>query len=232
VLLVLPGRLPLAELVGGAELVGQAVLLVRADLLGGAGAGPATLAGGPVERFPGAIPAHQQALRQGVLATGHEHALDAPTRLLQPRHGLRPGDDDDVARWHTHDQVARHHALQAGPKIAGEKQARFETLEGEHQRGRLTVELGAGGQNFEMLERGATQYARGHLHLIKIGMRYDTPSELWAVGVDDGKVRRVLIPHGTGVYSVRITRGEEGNKRGTGHLHLGNLTADGRNAKP
>jgi hypothetical protein len=94
------------------------------------------------------------------------------------------------------------------------------------------MELGAGGQYFEMLQRGAPQYARGHLHLTKIVMRNDTPSELWAKGVDDGKIRRVLIPHGTGVYSVRISRGEEGNKRGTRHLHVGNLAADGQNEKP
>jgi hypothetical protein len=61
------------------------------------------------------------------------------------------------------------------------------------------VELGPGGEDLEMLEGGATQSPRWNLHLLKIGMGDDTPPELGAEGVDNGKVGRVLVPYGSGI---------------------------------
>ena len=111
-----------------------------------------------------------------------------------PGTGLRAGDDDDVAGGHADDQLTGDRALQPGPEIAGEQQARFETLEREHQGGWLAVELGPGGEDLEVLERGATQDPRTPAHLFKIGMGDDTPSELRAERVDDAKVRRRTRP--------------------------------------
>ena len=69
-----------------------------------------------------------------VLAAGEEDPLDAALGLLHAGAGLRAGDDDDVPRGHADDELARHRALEAGPEIGGEQQARFETLERQHQR--------------------------------------------------------------------------------------------------
>jgi hypothetical protein len=89
------------------------------------------------------------------------------------------------------------------------------------------VELGPRRQHLKVLEGGTAKNAVVHTHLLKIGVRNDTPPELWAESVDNGKVGRVLVPHGTGVSPVGTWRGEEGNKRGTRHLHVGNLAATG-----
>ena len=145
VLLVLPRRLAHAVLVGRAE--------------GGAAAGPSR----PVEGLPAAAPADQQAAGDEVLAAGEEDALDAALGLLQARAGLRTGDDHDVAGGHADDELAGDRALKPAPEIVGEQQARFETLERQHQRGRLAVELGPRGEHLEVLQRRLAQHPRVEL---------------------------------------------------------------------
>jgi len=176
------------------------------------------------------VTTHHEVLRQRTLAAGHEDALDAAARLLQPRCRLRPSDDDDVTGRHADDKLARQRTLQLGPKIVGQQKAGFETIEGQHQGWRLAMKLGARGQDLKMLESRVTQRSRVQVHLFKIGMSDDTPAELRPEGVDNGKITRVLIPHGTGIHSIRASRSEEGDKRGTRHLHVGNLAALGADA--
>jgi hypothetical protein len=207
--------------------------LALTELVSRADTGATTLTAGlPVERLPGATATHEQGLCQGVLATGHEHPLDAAAGLLQTWGRLRAGDDDDVAGGHADHELTGDGALQPGPEIVGQKEAGFETLEGEHERRGLAVELGPGGEDLKMLERGTTQDTRRELHLYKIGMGDDTPPELGSERVDDGKVARVLLSYGVRIHSVRTCRCEEGNKRGARHLHVGNLAADRANEKP
>jgi hypothetical protein len=102
-------------------------------------------------------------LGKQVLPTGHEHALDASARLLQPGSGLRTGHDNDITRRHADDQLTGDRALQAGPEIAGQEQTRFETIEGQHQGRRLAVELGPRRQDLKVLKCRSPQRLRGHL---------------------------------------------------------------------
>ena len=201
VLLVLPGRLAEAELVGRAEAAATAGL-------------PR-----PVERLPGAAAADEQVARERVVAAGEEDALDAAADLLHAGAGLRTGDDDDVAGGHADDELTGNRALEPGPEIAGEHEARFETLERQHQRRRLSVELGPRREHLEVLERGPAQDAVGKLHLVQVGMGDDTPPELRSERIDDAKVRAELIHHRIRIETVGVPGGQEGNKRGARHLH-------------
>src|SRR5262245_14584940 len=125
----------------------------------------------------------------------------------------------------TYDQFAWNRPLQAGPEIAGKEEAGFETLEGEHQRGWLTMELGPSGHDLEVLRGGAAQRLCRHLHLVQVGVGDDTPAELRAEAVDDDEVPNELVSDRRRVHPIGVSGGEEGNERGPRHLHTRNLAA-------
>lgn len=113
--------------------------------------------------------------------------------------------------------------MQASPKVGSEQEAGFETLEGEHQRRRLTVELRAPGEHLQVLKRGAAQCMGRQLHLFELSVGDDTPAELRPVRVDNGKVAAEVLSHGARIEPVGFFGGEEGDERGTRHLHVGKV---------
>ena len=60
----------------------------------------------------------------------------------------------------------------------------------------------------------------------------DTPTEVGAERVDDGKVTEALVSHRRWIYSIGVRRCQEWNERGTRHLHTRNLAARAGYEKP
>jgi hypothetical protein len=185
-------------------------------------------AGRTVEGLPRMSAPNQQRAAQQVLVAGEEDPLDAATGFLQPSGRVRAGHDDNITGGYTNDELAGNRSLKTLPDIVGEQEARFETLEGEHQRGRLAVELGPAGEHLEMFEGRAAQRLRGHRELVQVGVGDDTPAKLRAERVDNVKIPEAVFPNGAWIYPVTVGWGQEGNERGTGHLHRRNLAAGPR----
>jgi hypothetical protein len=188
--------------------------------------------GRAVEGLPSAAPPDQQGAAQQVLVAREEDPIDAAARLLQAGRGLRARHDDDVTGRNADDEISWNSALQAGPEIAGEEEAGLETLKREHQRRGLAVELGPSRQYLEVLESGAAQRVGRHLHLVEVGVGDDTPAELRAKAINNGKVPNELVSDRRRIYPIGASGGEEGNERGPRHLHTRNLAAAPTEEKP
>lgn len=104
----------------------------------------APLPGRTVEGLPHAVPTNEEVPREGVLIAGEEDPFHTAPGLLQTRRGLGTGDDHHIPRGHADDQVTRYDAFQPGPEVDGQQKAGLEALERQHERRRLTMELGPG----------------------------------------------------------------------------------------
>jgi hypothetical protein len=83
-----------------------------------------------------------------------------------------------------------------------------------------------------VLERGLPEHARMELKLVEVGVGDHAPAEVRPKGVDDREVSEAIIADRGWVYPIGMCRYQEGNKRGTRHLHTEKVAAARASGKP
>lgn len=104
-----------------------------------------------------------------MLVAGEEDPVDGPAGALQTGGRLGTGKDNDVAGRHAHDQLAGHRVLHVVPEGVGQQDTGLETVEGDHQGGRLAVDAQAIEGQVEVVQSRSAEVAPREVHPVEVG---------------------------------------------------------------